>query len=329
MENALQTSVIICAYTLERWENLKAAIASVKHQETPAGEIILVIDHNPALLEMARAQFTGLTVVESRGRRGLSGTRNTGVETASKDVVVFMDEDAVAEPDWLTRLLRGYQDERVIGVGGMVEANWLEKQPAWFPDEFNWVVGCSYKGGPETLIQERNMLGCNMSFRRTLYQSSGGFRDSLGRVGSKPTTSCDDTEFCIRLIRTFPQSQIWHVPEARVRHSVPASRASWQYFRIRCYAEGLAKAQVINFAGAGLGLAAERKYTTRTLPHGIIQGIGDVILKGDMSGLLRALAIVSGLVITAAGFIAGLVSARFQPAVDSLKNATGKGYIPR
>ena len=319
MAKTLDISVIICAYTQERWENLKAAVTSIQCQETPAGEIILVIDHNAALLEMARTQFPNITVIENHGPRGLSGARNTGVEFAGKEVVAFMDEDAVAQPDWLTRLLMGYQDGHVIGVGGFVEPYWLAKRPVWFPDEFAWVVGCSYKGVPETMAQVRNMLGCNMSFRREVFASAGGFLNSLGRVGSQLPLSCEETEFCIRVNRRFPQSRFWYIPQARVRHSVPAHRVTWQYYRVRCYAEGLSKAMVANFVGAGQGLATERKYTTRTLPMGIMRGVKDAFLKGDLAGLLRASAIVAGLGITAAGYLVGFISARLWPASTSLR----------
>jgi len=319
---ALQVSVIICAYTQERWEGLKAAVTSIQRQETPAGEIILVIDHNEELLEMARTQFPGINVLENYGPRGLSGARNTGVEFASKEVVAFMDEDAVAQPDWLTSLLMGYHDGHVIGVGGLVEPNWLTEQPDWFPDEFTWVVGCSYKGAPETMEQVRNMLGCNMSFRREVFAATGGFLNRLGRVGGRVPLSCEETEFCIRVGRRFPQSRFWHNPDARVRHSVPASRLTWQYFQARCYAEGLSKAMVANFVGTGQGLASERKYTTRTLPMGILRGIEDGFLKGDLAGLLRAGAIAAGLGITAAGFLVGSISTHFKPASTSMLKPT-------
>ena len=48
-----------------------------------------------------RAVLPDVTVVENRKQRGLSGGKNTGVEVTSSDVVVFLDDDAVAHPDWL------------------------------------------------------------------------------------------------------------------------------------------------------------------------------------------------------------------------------------
>jgi hypothetical protein len=85
---------------------------------------------------------------------------------------------------------------------------------------------------------------------------------------------------------------------------VPAARARWGYFRSRCYNEGRSKALVARLVGAHDGLATERSYTLRTLPQGVAGGLADA-LGGDGAGLLRAGAIIAGLLITAAGYLAG------------------------
>ncbi|MBP1701425.1 MAG: Succinoglycan biosynthesis protein [Chloroflexi bacterium] len=314
----LQASVILCAYTHARWNDLIAAVDSIRRQNTAAGEIIVVIDNNQDLYKMALAQFPDVRVLENRGLRGLSGARNTGAEYASCPVVAFMDEDAVAEPDWLTWLLFSYQEEQVIGVGGKVMPDWLGKQPAWFPEEFAWVVGCTYKGLPETVAPVRNMLGCNMSFRQEVFDRTGGFHNALGRLGDKRLISCEETEFCIRAIRRFPHSQFVHDPRARVNHKVPAERTSWQYYQRRCFAEGLSKARVAGFVGSGDGLSSEREYTLRTLPQGILRGVKNSLLEGNLTGLLQAGAIIAGLMITLLGYLSGRLAANPKPAEDSL-----------
>jgi hypothetical protein len=79
----------------------------------------------------------------------------------------------------------------------------------------------------------------------------------------------------------------------------------WRYFRSRCFAEGLAKAQVTRLVGADRALASERTYATRVLPRGVGRNLGDFLRRRDRSGLLRAGAIVAGLGLTTAGFAAG------------------------
>ena len=305
-----QASVILCAYSQERWQDLVAAVDSIRRQTTPAGEIIVVIDHNRELYKMALAQFPDIRVVENTEQQGLSGARNTGVNNARFPVVTFMDDDATAEKDWLSCLLSSYRDERVMGIGGSVEPKWLEQPPGWFPDEFAWVVGCAYKGLPETTSPVRNMMGCNMSFKRDMFIRAGGFRPTLGRSGGKFLISCEETEFCIRAKHYFPGSQFIYEPRARIHHKVPAARSTWSYYRSRCYAEGLSKAWVANYVGARDGLASERKYTLQTLPSGILRRIKSSLIEGHRTGLLQAGAILAGLAITSMGYFIGQFTTR-------------------
>jgi len=106
--------------------------------------VIVVVDDNPALLRRAGAHFHDATVLANRYRPGLSGARNTGAHAATGDVVVFLDDDARARSGWLARLLDGYRDPHVVGVGGRAEPMWQHGRPRWWPAEFDWVVGCSY-----------------------------------------------------------------------------------------------------------------------------------------------------------------------------------------
>ena len=295
-------SVVICAYTEERWEELVMAVGSVQHQTALPREIIVVIDHNPDLLERTRAHIPGVVTVSNREARGLSGARNTGVAAAQGSIIAFMDEDAAAAPDWLEHLSAGYDDAHVLGVGGAIEPLWLSGRPKWFPKEFDWVVGCTYRGMPQTTAPVRNLLGANMSFRRSVFESIDGFRSDIGRVGTLPFGD-EETELSIRTKQRWPLSKLEYEPRARVRHRVPAGRARWSYFRARCYAEGLSKARISRFVGTRDALASERAYTFRTLPQGFMRGLGDALFRGDLTGLARAGAILAGLAITTAGYL--------------------------
>ena len=307
---ARDVSGVICAYTEARWDGLFAAVESVQRQSEPPREIVVAIDHNPALLERVRAHIPGVIVVENREPRGLSGARNSGLAVAQGEVIAFLDEDAVAAPDWLAQLSAGYENPLVLGVGGAIEPMWLGGRPNWFPEEFNWVVGCTYRGMPQTTAPVRNLIGCNMSFRREVFEAIGGFRNGIGRVGTRPL-GCEETEFCIRANQHWPQNLLLYQPWAQVYHRVPTSRARWGYFLSRCYAEGLSKALVSQLVGAGDGLASERTYTLRTLPQGVVRGAVDTFLRRDPTGLARAGAIIAGLAFATAGYLMGTVSEWF------------------
>src|SRR4051812_14154851 len=152
-------SVIICAYADERWSELEAAVASMVNQVLQPIETIVVVDHNPHLLARVRRQLPDVVAVANDEARGLSGARNSGLRTAHGEVVAFLDDDAVAARDWLAWLTPGYLDASVIGVGGSIAPQWSSDRPAWFPEEFDWVVGCTYRGMPEQAATVRNLIG--------------------------------------------------------------------------------------------------------------------------------------------------------------------------
>lgn len=299
-------SVIICVYTLDRWDSLVAAVRSLRDQTLRARELVVVVDHNPELLARAAEQLPrempGVRIVANRGRRGLSGARNTGVAVSEGDIVAFLDDDAVAERCWLERLVAPYRDATVMATGGVCVPVWEEGRPWWFPSEFDWVVGCSYRGLPERTAEIRNPIGAAMSMRRCALSRTGAFREDIGRVGRTPL-GCEETEMAIRIRQRLGGARILHVPSAVVAHAVPAERSRLRYFLRRCHAEGLSKALVVRSVG-GDGLGSERAYVLSVLPSGVVRGLRRA-LRGDRGGLGRAAMIVAGLAVTTTGFLRG------------------------
>jgi hypothetical protein len=200
----------------------------------------------------------------------------------------------------------------VLGVGGTVKPLWLSHQPAWFPREFYWIVGCTYQDIPEQPIMVRNPYGGCSCLRRELFAVVGGFRSGMGRADALPL-GCEETELCIRARQHWPQKIFLYEPQAIIHHRIPLRRASWRYFRTRCYAEGLSKAAVARYVGTQDGLASERAYTLRTLPHGVARGLADALIRLDASGFLRAGAIILGLAITIVGYLVGTITQHFSP----------------
>jgi glycosyltransferase involved in cell wall biosynthesis/GT2 family glycosyltransferase len=295
--------VLICAYTLDRLDVLSQAIDSVRAQSLAAHEIVLSVDHSPELLAEAERRWPEVRLIENHEEQGLSGARNSGVAVCSGEVVAFLDDDAVAAPDWLERLAEAYRDPNVFGAGGTVRPAWVAGKPSWFPPEFDWVVGCTHSGMPKQREAVRNLVGANMSLRREALLEVGGFRHELGRIGTIPA-GCEETDLCIRVGKRWPEGKILYDPAAAVDHYVTAARGTREYFTSRCRGEGRSKAVLAGLVGSESGLEAERTYTSRTLPLGVMRGIGDAF-RGDLGGLSRAAMIVTGLLTTTAGYLSG------------------------
>jgi len=310
---AVTVSVVICAYTMARWDDIRASVDSVLIQTLPAHEVLLVIDHSDELRAACIEAFGGssVRVLENTERQGLSGARNSGVAAATGDVVAFLDDDAAADSDWIERLSAHYADPNVAGVGGYAEPVWPDARPGWLPQEFDWVVGCSYTGQPTELAVVRNFIGCNMSLRRSVFGEVGGFSHQIGRIGKTPL-GCEETELCIRVNQRIDHSSLLFEPAMRVHHRVSPDRVRASYFFRRCYAEGLSKAVVSQLVGATDGLESERSYVSRVLPAGVLRGVADAVSRrgGGTSrreALGRSAAIVGGLATTVAGYGAGRI----------------------
>ena len=291
----LSVGVVICAYSSGRWEELFQAVQSVREQTQPPDDVIVVIDHNDALLACARTALAPVRAVASGDPPGLAGARNTGLRQLATDVVAFLDDDAYADGDWLAALTSAFRAEGVIGIGGWVAPRWASLQPRWLAPELYWVVGCSYRGLPESGRTLRNLIGANMAFRREALLALGGFaRD----IGQRPGTELrdDDTDLGIRLHALVPEGQLLHIPRARVQHSVPADRVTWRYLAVRCWGEGRAKAQLARKHGNAVALASERSYVARVLPAGLARSALDAA-RGDPAGLGQAASIVVALLV--------------------------------
>lgn len=294
-------SVVICSYDDRRWEALVASVESLRAQTLRAREIILVIDHNPELLARAEAEIEGVLVVPNVHERGLSGGRNTGLETAAAPIVGFLDDDAQAEPDWAERLVRLAGRTGCLGAGGQAKPHWLTRQPRWLPDEFLWVVGCTYRGVPEQVAPVRNLFGSCFCIHRDILRPVGGFRTELGRTGGN-RMGCEETDLCIRANQAWPGHYFLYDPDAVIHHDVPGDRATWRYFRRRCFAEGISKARLASLLGPAAALSTERSYVAKTLTRAVARSIVGAV-RGEPSQLLQAAAIVSGLMFTVAGYM--------------------------
>ena len=135
---------------------------------------------------------------------------------------------------------------------------------------------------------------------------------------------CEETEFCIRASQYWPERVFLYEPQARIQHRIPSWRASWRYFRSRCFAEGLSKALVAQYVGSKDGLATERTYIVRTLLRGIVRGVMESISHLDGMGFARAGAIAAGLTFTVAGYSTGILARHVTSHKEIKGHTTGQ-----
>lgn len=299
----LSAAVVVCAATREREQVLRACIRSLGEGTQTPDEILVVIDGNPALEASVAGWLPGsVRLLRSEGG-GISTSRNIGLSAARAEIVAFVDDDALVDREWLSRVLDQFEAyEDLLGVGGAVEPCW-DGDRRWLPDELLWVVGCTYAGHRRDSGPIRNPIGCNMAFRRRELVDAGGFAPDFGKRGGALTT-CDETELGLRIERLFGPGRIRSAPAARVRHVIPGSRIGWKQLTLRCVSEGLAKRRLRRIYGDG-ALSAERTYARRLVTHAAPRLFLLGVARGDRRSVLGAGAILLSLAVTAGAYAAG------------------------
>lgn len=291
--------VLVCTHQAERLGQLTAAVASVRSQTRPPDELLVVVDGDEALADVVRgglerAGHRDLEVLCLGTNQGVSVARTRGAEALSTDLVVFLDDDAVAEPGWVDRLLVPLADPVVLGSSGRSIADFLGPRPGWLADEFLWVVGCSYRGMPTEPARVRNFFGGCAMVRRSVFLDVGGFDPAVGHHGDA-VGGGEEADFCLRATAATGGAFAFE-PAAVIHHRVPVARLTWGYFLTRCYGEGKMKARMARRQEAG-ALGPETAFARRA-PLAILTALR----RGRPA---RAAGILLGCVAVACGLVRG------------------------
>jgi GT2 family glycosyltransferase len=307
----LATTIVIPTHSEQRWNSLIRTVASARSQTRTPAEIIVVVDHNPALYRRIRRDLAGVTVLENAYAAGVSGNRNTGAFTAQTSLIAFLDDDTIADPNWLDHLVRPFADPTVVGTGGGINPDWESHRPRWMPEEFLWAVGGSYAGMPTRTAPIRNVWSASMVVRHDVFTAVGGFRVGFGKIGDQNRP--EDTELCLRMA-ALDGGHWMYVPDAVIRHEVPAGRSTFGFFLQRCYAEGRGKVQMAALDTASDTLRADSLGTERaylwSLPKAVARNLGAALTGRGLEHALQAGCVVAGVAAAAYGGAVETVQAR-------------------
>ncbi|MFC2017866.1 glycosyltransferase family 2 protein [Chloroflexota bacterium] len=247
--NDLNVSVVICTYTKDRIVGVREAIDSAKNQSFPAYEIILVIDNNNALYELVSGEYTDeVRIILSNEESGVSAARNAGIMEAKGEIIAFLDDDTVADRDWLAKLIPHYRDSNVVAVGGSSILDWENgSAPFWFPWEFDWILGGTEHKQLVTAGNETYTISDpNMSFRREALIRAGLWQVGMGQQmrKGKQQRGGDIAEVCYRIRQDYPQCRFIFEHSAIMYHKLDISRARLKYYLKCAFLEGNTRARV-------------------------------------------------------------------------------------
>jgi glycosyltransferase involved in cell wall biosynthesis len=211
---ALTASIVI--NTLNRAESLARTLESLRYLDYSDFEVIVVngpsTDGTETLLELWEKDIKTGSCPEAN----LSISRNIGIAMAAGDIVAFIDDDAIPEPEWLSRIVAGYDADEVGGVGGPAFDHTGHSFQSKFlvRDRFGGVREES-NNNPTDLFnfpftrEYYGFLGANSSFRRDLLLDIGGFDEEYEYWG-------DETDVCVRMVDSG--YMVKYVDDAFIHH---------------------------------------------------------------------------------------------------------------
>ena len=238
----MKVSVVICTYAMERYDVFSECVESVLAQTYEPLEVVIVVDGNEPVFERVQSDFAGLEDVVlhcNDENQGISYSRTKGAKLATGDVVAFIDDDAVAEENWVTELARVYDETDAIAVGGHAKPDWVTEKPDFFPEEFYWLVGCDERGFGEHMEELRNTYGSNISFRRDVFLNVGGYDENTGRKGDRHIQA-HEAPVCIRIANAYGRGVIYNT-DAVVHHKLFDYRGDFRWLVFRSFWQGYSK----------------------------------------------------------------------------------------
>ncbi|WP_440764031.1 glucosyl-dolichyl phosphate glucuronosyltransferase [Natronorubrum sp. DTA7] len=238
----MKVSVVVCTYAIDRYDVFSECVDSVLAQTYDPLEVVIVVDGNDDVFERVRTDYgdrDNVNVHCNDANHGISYSRTRGAELASGEVVAFIDDDAVAEDDWVAELARVYEERDAIAVGGHVAPDWVTEKPDFFPAEFYWLVGCDERGMGEHMAELRNTYGSNISFRRDVFLSVGGYDENTGRHGDRHIQA-HEAPVCIRMANKYGRGVVYNT-EAVVHHKLFDYRGDFRWLVFRSFWQGYSK----------------------------------------------------------------------------------------
>ncbi len=154
---------------------------------------------------------------------GLSVARNTALLRSPSRWVIFLDDDAVVENDWLNAYLRFFSAppaERIAVVGGRVFLDYETPPPRWLNAIYKYDLGSVTM----RISGQAGLWGCNIAYLRQAAIEAGKFNKDLGHKGALIGAG-EEIDLTQRLEKVG--YEVWWLAEGQIKHSVAAERMQW------------------------------------------------------------------------------------------------------
>ena len=222
----MEARISIIIVTYNRPLLVQQTLRSLLNQSVKPFEILVIDDGSNPPLELS-ADFPDLRVIRFDEERGLSNSRNFGINFAKGEYVAFLDDDTVPSQHWLEEVQKGIISGGNV-LGGPLKPLFKAIPPSWWTEkDFGYMIGVGN-------IYGQRIWGANMIFEKKVFRKIGFFDSNLGRQKGK-LLSCEEDKL-IKKARTC--CRYLFLPEAEVLHVVQSKRMTLKYIIRWNYYEG-------------------------------------------------------------------------------------------
>ena len=244
----LPVSAVVCTHN--RADYLRKALRSLTEQtlDRQRYEVIVVDNGSRDNTKQVVDEFASVPNLRYiyEPVLGLSRARNTGYQQARGTYIAYLDDDAVAAPQWLEKIVEVFETFQPPpgAVGGKSEPIWEAPQPAWLSEQFFGHLALIDWSDVPTVVdgEEKWLAGCNIAFPRHLLAQVEGFREDLGRKGV--SLIAGEEVYLQRQLEALGYPIVYH-PEVHVGHHVAPARLTQRYFRKHRYWMGVTRVGIL------------------------------------------------------------------------------------
>jgi len=311
----VHVSVVLCTYTEDMYPHFTEAAESILSQTYDDVELVVIVDGTQSVYDRVVADYgdrDDIIIECNEENVGLLESRNRGGEIATGDVVAFIDDDAVADEEWIERLVQAYETEDVIAAGGKMIPEWVAGKPSFLPEEFYWLVGVTHRGFAEGPGEVRNTFGSNISFRAGIFEELGGFDVDIGGRKGEKNLQGGETELCARIQTKYGQG-VWYDPEAVVAHKVFEYRTEFRWLVDRAFWQGYSKRAMETYIETDSD--EENEFLLRILSEFIPHRLQKSISQRSQEELLQVITLCIFTVSVGVGYLYGLI--KYSPVLKS------------
>lgn len=252
-----EIAAIICTHNRDSY--LGAAIDSLLRQDCTDYEIIVVdnasSDRTKSVVEQRLDNSLLKYIYEPE--LGLSVARNRGARETTAPILAYLDDDAVASPQWLRVITQAYRENDKLAIAGgrvtLILPEGRASLPKWLSKEMAGALGSYDLGDKIVYLDNPNLTprGLNYSLRRSFLEEIGGFDPNLGRVGKNLLSN---EELLMTELALEKDWQVAYLPEALAAHNVAPERLQPKWFINRTWWQGISECYREEIAGRnGLG----------------------------------------------------------------------------